>query len=257
MVDRDDSGQKPHRFRIGTAGWTLPRPHAERFAAEGSHLERYSATLDCVEVNSSFHRPHRRGTWQRWAANAPASFRFAVKLPKRITHEAKLRSAGALLLSFFDEVSGLNTDTEPKLGPVLVQLPPSLTFDEGVVREFLGTVRELYQGALVIEPRHASWFGDDADRLMRDFDAGRVAADPPAGSLRATEPSGSPAVSYWRLHGSPRTYYSDYDENFLRGLAQRLAMQKEPHAETWVIFDNTALGHATANALRLQQILNT
>ncbi len=189
--------------------------------------------------------------------STPDAFRFSVKMPKRITHEAKLRNAGGMLLPFFDEVSGLNSGAPQKLGPVLVQLPPSLVFDEGVVREFFGTVRELYSGALAVEPRHASWFQGDADQLLREFDMARVAADPPAGSPRAIDPGGSTALRYWRLHGSPRTYYSEYSEAFMSRLAERLRVDVHGHPESvcWVMFDNTALGHATTNALQLQRVL--
>ena len=68
--------------RIGTAGWTLPRQHAQHFPEAASHLERCAQGFNCVEVNSSFHRPHQRKTWERWARSTPPDFRFAVKLPK-------------------------------------------------------------------------------------------------------------------------------------------------------------------------------
>lgn len=241
--------------RVGTAGWTLPRAHASRFAAEGSHLQRYCGSLACAEINSSFHRSHRRSTWERWAQSTPDEFRFAVKMPKRITHEAKLRDAGALLLNFFDEIAGLNAGAQSKLGPVLVQLPPKLAFDEGVVREFLGTLRELHRGSVAFEPRHVSWFTGEADRLLREFDVARVAADPPKGSPLAASPGGSSTLRYRRLHGSPRTYYSEYDDASLIALAAQL--KAEPEGESWVIFDNTALGHAAANALRLAELLQS
>ncbi len=245
-------------IRVGTAGWTLPRSSADAFPADGSHLQRYANVFGCVEVNSSFYKPHRGSTWERWAASTPDAFRFSAKMPKTVTHGAKLRNTGGLLLPFFEEVSGLNSGFTPKLGSLLVQLPPSLVFDEGVVREFLGTVRELYDGPLALEPRNASWFAGDADQLLREFGAARVAADPPAGSPRATEPGGSPALQYWRLHGAPRTYYSEYSEEFLKSLAGRLHAdaQRYPEREAWVIFDNTTLGHATRNALLLQEFLH-
>ena len=235
-------------IRIGTAGWTLPKMHAGSFGAEGSHLQRYASRLPFAEVNSSFYRSHRRATWERWAASVPADFHFAVKMPKTITHEAKLVNAGALLLPFFGEIHGLGEE----LGPVLVQLPPKLQFEEGVAREFLGTVRELHAGALAVEPRHASWFEGAADRLLREFAVARVAADPPKGSPKAAAPGGNLSLQYWRLHGSPRTYYSEYDETFLQELAVRLRASEA--AETWVVFDNTALGHAAGNALRLREL---
>ena len=140
-----------------------------------SHLERYASRLRCTEINSSFHRPHRRATWERWAATTPEDFRFAVKAPKAITHIAKLVNTGGALLEFFEAVGGLGH----KLGPVLVQLPPKLSFDEGVAHEFFTTLRELHRGAVVLEPRHPSWFTASVDRLLRSFEIARAAADPP------------------------------------------------------------------------------
>jgi uncharacterized protein YecE (DUF72 family) len=156
------------KLLVGTAGWTVPKQHLALFSAldEGakrSHLERYASRLCCTEVNSSFHRPHRRTTWERWAATTPDDFRFAVKAPKAVTHIAKLVNTGGALLEFFDAVRGLGN----KLGPVLVQLPPKLPFDDGIAREFFTTLRELHLGAVVLEPRHPSWFTASVDRPAR------------------------------------------------------------------------------------------
>jgi len=238
-------------IRIGTAAWTLPKQHAHHFPAEGSHLIRYTQRLNSVEINSSFHRPHMLKTWQRWAATTPPDFKFAVKIPKTITHQAKLINTGALLQAFLDQVNGLGE----KLGPLLIQLPPKLAFDEGIAHEFLTTFRELHTSQAVLEPRHPSWFTPTVDRLLRDFEISRVAADPPKGSTLAANPAGWQPLRYFRLHGSPRTYYSDYTDVFLKDFARQL-QEETPRItkETWVIFDNTALGHGTANALTLKQL---
>jgi uncharacterized protein YecE (DUF72 family) len=164
------------KFFLGTAGWTVPKQHAPLFTApvEGtkpSHLERYATRLCCVEINSSFYRPHRQATWERWAQTTPAHFRFAVKMPKAVTHTAKLVNTGSAMLEFFDAVCGLGI----KLGPVLVQLPPKLSFEEGIAQEFFTTLRELHAGAVVLEPRHPSWFASAPDRLLRSFEVARVA----------------------------------------------------------------------------------
>jgi uncharacterized protein YecE (DUF72 family) len=248
-----------NHFRIGTAGWTLPKQHADRFSAEGSHLQRYAGSFNCVEINSSFHRPHMRKTWERWAASTPDHFLFAVKIPKTITHTAKLFNCGALLHKFLDEVCGLDAGDVPKLGPLLVQLPPKLAFEEGVAHEFFTTLRELHSGSVVCEPRHTSWFAPEVDRMLRSFEVARVAADPPKGSALAAKPGGWQGLRYWRLHGAPRTYYSEYSDAFLNDFAMQLqqptAKRKSP-SETWITFDNTALGHATVNALKLSELLN-
>jgi len=234
--------------RIGCAGWSLPRAESSRFAAAGSHLERYASRFDAVEINSSFHRPHRPATYARWRESVPAAFRFSVKLPRAITHDLRLQEAGEPLAAFVSEVAGL----EEKLGCLLVQLPPSLGFDPAmaaVAEGFFAGLRELTAVPVACEPRHPSWFTLAADDLLRGLAVARVAADP-ARVPAAAEPGGWCGLTYYRLHGSPRTYYSEYSGEFLAALAARL--QAEAGGPVWCVFDNTALGAATANALDLR-----
>ena len=126
----------PTRILIGTAGWSIPRAMAQHFLGEGTHLQRYARHLRCAEINSSFHRPHKPATYAKWAASTPGDFQFAVKLPRTITHDLKLRRARQPLAQFIDESSGLGD----KRGPLLVQLPPSLAFDSRVAGQVLRPV---------------------------------------------------------------------------------------------------------------------
>jgi uncharacterized protein YecE (DUF72 family) len=214
-------------------------------------LERYAARFNAVEINSSFYRPHQPKTYARWAAATPDAFRFSVKLPKRITHEARLCGAEVDVARFVEEITALGK----KLGVILVQLPPSLAFDEHSVSRFFGDLREqLTQPAIVVEPRHASWFEPRVAELLEELGIGRVAADP-ALVPAASEPAGARHTVYYRLHGSPRIYYSAYDSAYLAELAERLKKQNAEGAETWCIFDNTALAAATENALELLALL--
>jgi uncharacterized protein YecE (DUF72 family) len=240
---------EPHA-RIGTAGWTLPREVAAAFPGEGTHLERYARLFNAVEVNSSFHGPHRPSTWERWAASVPEGFLFSVKLPKAITHGAKLRDAEGPLDDFLAEIRGLGA----KLGCLLVQLPPSLAFDAQVSGAFLAALRQRYAGEVACEPRHASWLEPEAERLLREHRIARVAADPPKPE-GAGEPGGWPGLRYYRLHGSPRMYYSSYEADFLTRIADRLV--EDRGTKTWCIFDNTAAGAAAGDVLRLRQIISS
>src|SRR3954469_14358031 len=142
---------------IGGPGWAIRREHSERFAHVGSHLERYATLFNCVEINSCFYRPHRVSTYERWAGSVPADFRFAVKLPKIITHELRLIGAQSHLEQFLGETSGLGV----KRGPILVQLPPSLVFDATIAEVFFTDLRDRFDGDIVFEPRHESWFTAD------------------------------------------------------------------------------------------------
>jgi uncharacterized protein YecE (DUF72 family) len=238
-------------IRIGTAGWNIAAAQAEHFEACGTHLQRYASRMNCCEVNSSFYRTHQRKIWQRWASATPSEFRFAVKAPNTITHAAKLLNCGSLLVQFFEQVSGLGE----KLGPVLIQLAPRYAFDPGVVRDFLGTLREVHTGLVALEPRNATWFTPQASQLLREFNISRVAADPPKGSPVAATPAGDYCLQYYLLHGSPRVYWSPYDSDQLEALAAQL--RANHLGQNWVIFDNTAAGEALKNALALQALIPT
>lgn len=232
--------------RIGTAGWSIPRQVAGQFPVEGSGLERYAARFNAAEINSSFYRPHRRSTWERWAASVPKGFRFSVKLPKAISHVARLVACDAALEQFADEIAGLGD----KRGPVLVQLPPKLAFDAGVADAFFGVAAEALGNPIVCEPRHPSWFEPDADRLLIGRRIARVAADPATAPAAAIS-GGWLGFAYFRLHGSPRPYWSGYEADTLAALAKRVA----PDIETWVMFDNTASGRAAQDALAFQELV--
>jgi uncharacterized protein YecE (DUF72 family) len=227
--------------RVGTAGWTLPRDVRDRFPAEGAQLERYAQRFSCVEINSSFYRPHRRTTYSRWAASVPDDFRFALKLPKEITHTRRLIDAAHPLAEFLDASSGLDI----KRDVLLVQLPPSFEFNPDTVRRFFALLRAGYSGRVACEPRHASWFEPAAEEVLAAFHVARVAADPPPPGANF-EPGGASDFCYWRLHGAPRVYYSPYDRTRLDAIAATIGRAQVP---VWCIFDNTAAGAATANAL--------
>ncbi len=238
-------------IRIGTAGWNVHRDSVAQFGTEGSHLHRYSSVLGSCEINSSFHRPHKDQTWARWADSVPEGFRFSVKAPKAITHEARLDCEPEILLTFLDQISHLRE----KLGPVLFQLPPSLVFDEVVARRFLARLRKRHTAAVVWEPRHPTWFDPAADNLMKEFKVSRVAADP-ACVPSAIEPAGDEGLAYFRLHGSPRMYFSSYDEGYLSRLALQIGKLRKER-EVWCVFDNTGAGSAVQNALDLMKKLES
>lgn len=236
---------------VGCAGWSLPLKDQPRFPADGTHLQRYAAVLPAAEINSSFHRPHRPSTYAGWADAVPEGFRFSVKLPREITHTAKLARAEEPLDRFLGEATALG----PTLGCLLVQLPPSLAFDEDTAGAFFRTLRERHAGAIACEPRHPSWFAAPAEALLTESRVARVAADP-ARVPEAAEPGGWPELVYYRLHGSPRIYYSEYPASYLDTLAASLNEAARRGSSTWCIFDNTASGAATSNARDLLERLS-
>ena len=240
----------PPKPYIGTAAWSIPRDQQAHFPPGESLLARYAKVLAAAEINSTFSRPHRASTFERWAATVPRTFRFSVKIPREITHDQQLANSAKLLKAFLADLAPLGS----RLGCLLVQLAPNHEFDDRVARAFFATLRRQFDRGVALEPRHASWFGDAADRLLHQFEVARVAADPPRAEGDG-EPGGWPGLAYFRLHGSPRIYYSSYEDGFLDALAVRLQKLQRARIPTWCIFDNTTLGAATGNALSLLERL--
>ena len=232
-----------------------------RFPAEGTQLERYARIFSAVEINSSFYRSHKPSTYERWANSVPEGFRFSVKMPRLITHTHRLKDADAALTTFLAECSQLGT----KLGPLLVQLPPSLRFDTDMAHRadrFFDTLRRQFNGDVACEPRHPTWFGREPDSLLASYHIARVAADPsivPKAEVEEVttlaEAGGWTGLLYYRLHGSPRIYYSAYPASYLKALALTLAEAQRGGAQVWCIFDNTADGAATGDALAVMDML--
>lgn len=236
---------------IGCAGWSIPAAQAGRFPDGNSHLERYAQRFNSVEINSSFYRAHLPATYRRWAAGVPAGFRFAVKMPRAISHEARLRNAEAALQTFLGQVGELGL----KLGCLLLQLPPSLIYKPMEILPFFDQLARLHQGPVACEPRHLSWFHPAVSRALCERGIARVAADP-ARHPRAAVPAGDHRLQYFRLHGSPRIYYDAYSDEALRRIARRLRRPDQCNVQRWCVFDNTAMGYAAANGLDLIELLD-
>ena len=169
-----------------------------------------------------------------------------------MTHENGLVDCDALIDQFAAEVAGLGE----KLGVLLIQMPPKAAVNEHAGTEFFRRLRDAINVPLAVEPRHPSWFTPAVDAWLADQRIARVAADPlPKGVLPETggdRPGGWTGLSYYRWHGSPRIYFSDYPVERLKMLRTHVAEERAKGREVWCIFDNTGGSHALGNALWLQ-----
>jgi uncharacterized protein YecE (DUF72 family) len=231
--------------KIGCAGWSLPREYR---APPLSYLERYAQLFNSVEVNSSFYRHHRPQTYERWASVVPESFQFSVKVPKAISH-SELFQAG-VFERFADEVGHLGS----KLGALLFQFPPALECSSRLLKtHFEALRREFPLTPAFCEPRHASWFNADVEAILHSYAIDWAVADPKVVSNAPSIFGGRPR-RYYRLHGTPRIYYSSYSSTTLRALAQQ-TLRREEENESWIIFDNTAAGAAFEDARTFERLL--
>ena len=237
------------KLLVGCAGWTIPKLSAARFPLDGSHLERFAAVFGAVEINSAFYRPHRPATYARWAASTPDGFRFSVKLPRAISHDAKLVEPETVLDRFAGEANALGD----KLGCILVQLPPKLAFDGAVADHFFTALRQRFGCMFACEARHPSWFDAEATALLTAHGVTRVIADPPVGQSGPHQPTSN--AIYLRLHGAPRVYYSDYSAAALAELGAAAASHVAAGRQVWCIFDNTLSPTFVEQALVVQDIV--
>ncbi len=162
------------KLRIGCSGWGYDDwlgGFYPKGAGKSDYLRLYSSVMDCVEIDSSFYRTPGPAMTKAWYKATPPAFTFAAKMPKRITHEKKLKGVGENLGWFYTSMREL----KEKCGPLVAQLPPSVKYDShwGLMQDF---VRELEMAKFphAIEFRHKSWFRDDVYKLLRDRNVAMV-----------------------------------------------------------------------------------
>ncbi|MFC3897216.1 DUF72 domain-containing protein [Lentzea rhizosphaerae] len=231
-------------IRIGTSGWRYPewRDGFYRGVPQRLWLSHLAAHVATIEINGSFYRLQPPSNYQKWAAQTPDDFLFAVKGSRLITHHKRLRHVEDALKTF---TSSLALGT--KQGPILWQLPSTLRFDEAVLRDFLAM---LPPGRHALEPRHESFRTDAYFDVLRAHNVAHVVSDAPTfPCIEAVTAD----FAYVRLHGHDELYISSYDDEQLDEWARKI---RDWDRDTYVYFDNTMEGAAPRNAEALAQCLD-
>ena len=222
------------KIRIGSCAWSFDDwrdafyPHE---LPESHWLEFYAGHFPAVEVDSTFHAAPTEATVRRWAETTPASFRFACKLPRQITHICRLRDCAAELISFLRAIELLG----PKLQVILIQLPPSLTPADGkhALRKFLAQLPRDFRFA--VEFRHAGWHRPQFIRLVEKYRICWVWADTTPLNERNLAPfEFLPCTTdflYLRLLGDYATKY-DIDGGHIHRY-EKLLWKREAALESW------------------------
>jgi uncharacterized protein YecE (DUF72 family) len=236
---------------IGTSGWMYDH-WAGRFYPKGlakpKWLTYYAERFDTVELNNPFYRQPERATFERWRAAVPEGFVYCVKLNRFITHLKRLRIGPDSVERSYGTMSGLG----PKLGVVLVQLPPRMRFDAERVLSFLRLVSRRRRRH-AIEPRDDSWFSSEALALLRERGVALCIAD---SAKWATRPDAVTAdFVYLRFHGPERLYASGYSDEQLREWAARIRAWLARGLDVYGYFNNDVPDHAPRDAMRLRAML--
>jgi uncharacterized protein YecE (DUF72 family) len=206
--------------------------YPDKIAADAM-LAWYAARLPSVEINASFYATPKAEVLARWASVTPETFRFAIKAPKRITHEARL-AADACVDTLAYLYKNLGELGEKKRGPVLYQLPPYLRKDLPRLRDFLQLLPAGHQAAF--EFRHASWFDDPVYDLLRS--AGAVLC------VSEREDGGVPPLVHTADWGYLRLRLEDYSDADLAAWAERIAGAPWQQAHVYFMHEPTAPAYA-------------
>jgi len=226
------------RVRIGTSGWNYPHWQKVFFPADLARtkwLDYLGKVFDTVEVNATFYRSMRPSTFAKWYRETPQGFVWAVKANRFITHIRRLEEVSEPLQNFLASLAPL----KEKLGPVLFQLPPSLSFSPKVP-----------SGRFALEARNESWLSEEALCLLKEYQIAWCISDT-AGRFPYREAVTTDFI-YIRLHGSQRLYTSSYTDEELSAWARKILAW---NLDTYVYFDNDFAGYAPINALRLKELL--
>ena len=241
------NGKRLPQIHIGTSGWIYDhwgKVFYPKECPKTKWLEFYVTHFGTVELNASFYRLPKPQTFENWRKRTPDSFLWAVKANRFITHIKRLKDAEEPLERFHGSVEML----KEKLGPILIQLPPSLSFDEAVLSNFCQHLKGNYRYAL--EVRHPSWAQERAIDILRDNNIALCISDT-AGRYPYIEEDTATFI-YIRLHGSKKLYASEYSEEELEAYARKI---RDWSRDTYLYFDNDYGGYAIKNAKRLKEIL--
>jgi uncharacterized protein YecE (DUF72 family) len=234
------------RAWVGTSGWSYGHWRERVYPPklpQRAWLPWIAERFPTVEINASFYHLPPARTFTTWRAATPHDFVFAVKANRYITHIRRLRDADDSVTRFWEAASALG----PKLGPVLVQLPPRFAIDVPVLRAFLATLPRAMRPAF--EFRDASWDTDEVRAMLSDAGAAWVLADRPGWRVPLHVTA---SWSYVRFHqGRPTSPW--YPRDKLRRWADRLSTL--PVDELFVYFNNDPEGAAIADARTLVDLL--
>jgi uncharacterized protein YecE (DUF72 family) len=241
---------------IGTSGWSYNEWAGVFYPnASSNKLSYYSRVYGTVEVDSSFYAFPSKGLVLGWARYTPENFVFSVKLPQLLTHEKKLdldKGVEADLIRFLSLLKPLIASG--KLGPVLVQLPPSFSFqsDFGRLKGFLGRAPEDVKFA--VEFRHPSWLREDVWSFLRGKNVANVIVDEPL-LPPDTVTTADFAFIRWHGRGSRPWYNYRYSEKELDDWVPRVRQVTARVKRTFGYFNNHFRGFAVENSLRMMEKL--
>lgn len=239
-------------IHVGTSGFSYADWRGVFYPEEvkpKTYLEYYASHFDCVEINASFYHLPKKKVVQGWYERTPSHFRFCPKMSRLITHTHHLKSPD-LLYAFFNVFEPL----QQKMGPILIQLPPSLKFGAPQVEPFFHILKDRYSSySFAIEARHPSWISEDAYGLLKKYGLEWVVAD--SANIYPSAPVVTGKIAYLRFHGPGALYSSDYPADILKKYALLARQWIQQKKKIWAFFNNDVQGYAVKNAREFRHLL--
>jgi uncharacterized protein YecE (DUF72 family) len=244
------------RLLVGTSGWAYGgwrgSFYPERLPAS-EFLAFYAREFDTAEVNYSFYRLPRAATYEKWYADTPSQFVFALKASRLITQIKRLREVEESWREFINRARPL----KEKLGPILLQFPSNFhASDDSIdaLRQFLKHSRGSQMNLrLALEFRHDSWFAAPVQALLREHDAALVIAH--SSRYPVPEPASTGSFVYFRFHGPKELFASCYSDQELKQWAARIKHFLRIGLDAYAYFNNDARGDAVPNARTLREMV--
>lgn len=241
------------KIYIGTSGWSYKDwkgvYYPEKLKAT-DWLLFYTNDFDIVEINASFYRLPKRETVENWTAKVPADFRFCPKMSRYLTHIKRLKEPEEPLERFFSIFEPM----KEKMGPVLIQLPPSLKFDYDITEHFFKLLKKKYKAyEFALEVRHETWMHNDALGLMAKYDIAFVISQSGVGFPYAEMVTAKNI--YVRFHGPEKLYASLYTDAMLKEFAKKFKKWMKEGHDIWVFFNNDWFTYAIQNGRTLKKMM--
>jgi len=235
------------RYHLGCSGWSygdwLGKFYSQDCPPEKMLVE-YAKYFDSVEINMSFYRLPYEGMVKGWMAKTPEYFIFCPKMSRKITHMKRLESVEEDLSIFIGRLDLLGE----KLGPILIQLPPTMKLDFDKFESFLAALPSNHKYA--IEFRNQSWITSNTKSLMDKYKVATCLVDSPKMIIRDVITAD---FAYVRWHGRKSWYRYEYSENEINEWTRIL--ESLDVEEVYGYWNNDYNAYAPRNCLTLMRKL--
>lgn len=237
--------------RIGCSGWSYKDWRGPFYPPEvkvRDQLRFYASQFDTAEINASFYRLPTQKAVAAWREAVPDGFLFAWKASRYLTHNKKLNDPEESL----DLIVGRMAPLGDRFGPILFQLPPSLSLNRERLAHFLDLLPKGRR--CTIEFRHPSWYAPEVFRLLEAHDVALCVSD----HHDAPSPwEATASFVYVRAHGPGGRYYGRYAEPELEALARAVRGWRKAGKAVFCYFDNDIKSAAPQDARRLIALTGT